>query len=126
MDNMRDFTTETRVKRGRGILVVTAILLVLATLAVMLCVSMSAASIKIAVNEMGPEALALIALLPGMLIFGFAGAVISVITSVLARKIRKRYLGAEQKFGGVSLAISLIYIATSVILPIVTIILLQQ
>ena len=126
MDNMRDFTPETRVKCGRGILVVTAILLVLATLAVILCVSISAASIKIAVNEMGPEALALIALLPGMLIFGFAGAVISVITSVLARKIRKRYIGAEQKFSRVSLAISLIYIATSVILPIVTIILLQQ
>lgn len=127
MDNMRDFTPETRVKRGRGILVVTAILLVLATLAVILCVSMSVSCMEFAfADEVGLNGLALIVLLPGMVIFAVVGLILSVIASILAGKVRRSYIGREKIFGTVSKIVSIIYILVSVILPIVTIILLQQ
>ena len=127
MDNMRDFTPETRVKRGRGILVVTAILLVLATLAVILCVSMSVSCMEFAfADEVGLDGLALIVLLPGMVIFAVVGLILSVIASILAGKVRRSYIGREKIFGTVSKIVSIIYILVSVILPIVTIILLQQ
>ena len=126
LDEM-DFTVEPVVKRGKGILVATIVLLLLATLAVTLCVSMSVSCMEFAfADEVGLDALALIFLLPGMVIFAVVGLVLSVIASILAGKVRRGYIGGEKIFGTVSKIISIIYILASVILPIVTILLLQQ
>ena len=126
LDEM-DFTVEPEVKRGKGILVATIVLLLLATLAVTLCVSMSVSCMEFAfADEVGLDALALIVLLPGMVIFAIVGLILSVIASILAGKVRRGYIGGEKVFGTVSKIISIIYILASVILPIVTILLLQQ
>ena len=127
MDNMNGFATDTRAKRGKGLIVATIVLLLLATLAVTLCVSMSVSCMEFAfADEVGLDALALIVLLPGMVIFAVVGLILSVIALILAGKVRRGYIGGEKIFGTVSKIVSIIYILASVILPIVTIILLQQ
>lgn len=127
MNNMSGFATDTTEKRGKGLIVATIVLLLLATLAVTLCVSMSASCMKFAfADEVGLDGLALIVLLPGMLIFAVVGLILSVIASILAGRVRRGYIGGEKIFGTVSKIVSIIYILASVILPIVTILLLQQ
>ena len=127
MNNMNGFATDTTAKRGRGLIVATIVLLLLATLAVTLCVSMSVSCMEFAfADEVGLNGLALIVLLPGMVIFAVVGLILSVIASILAGKVRRSYIGGEKIFGTVSKIVSIIYILVSVILPIVTIILLQQ
>ena len=127
MNNMNGFATDTTAKRGKGLIVATIVLLLLATLAVTLCVSMSVSCMEFAfADEVGLEGLALIVLLPGMLIFAVVGLILSVIASILAGKVRRGYIGGEKIFGTVSKIVSIIYILASVILPIVTILLLQQ
>ena len=127
MNNMNGFATDTTAKRGKGLIVATVVLLLLATLAVTLCVSMSVSCMEFAfADEVGLDGLALILLLPGMLIFAVVGLILSVIASILAGKVRRGYIGGEKIFGTVSKIISIIYILASVILPIVTILLLQQ
>ena len=127
MNNMNGFETDTTAKRGKGLIVATIVLLLLATLAVTLCVSMSASCMKFAfADEVGLDGLALIVLIPGMLIFAVVGLILSVIASILAGRVRRGYIGGEKIFGTVSKIVSIIYILASVILPIVTILLLQQ
>lgn len=127
MNNMNGFATDTTVKRGKGLIVATVVLLLLATLAVTFCVSMSVSCMEFAfADEVGLDALALIVLLPGMVISAVVGLILSVIASILAGKVRRSYIGGEKIFGTVSKIVSIIYILASVILPIVTILLLQQ
>ena len=127
MNNMNGFATDTTAKRGKGLIVATIVLLLLATLAVTLCVSMSVSCMKFALaDEVGLDGLVLIVLLPGMLIFAVVGLILSVIASILAGKVRRSYIGGEKIFGTVSKIVSIIYILASAILPIVTILLLQQ
>lgn len=127
MNNMNGFATDTTAKRGKGLIVAAIVLLLLATLAVTLCVSMSVSCMKFALaDEVGLDGLVLIVLLPGMLIFAVVGLILSVIASILAGKVRRSYIGGEKIFGTVSKIVSIIYILASVILPIVTILLLQQ
>lgn len=127
MNNMNGFATDTTAKRGKGLIVATIVLLLLATLAVTLCVSMSVSCMKFALaDEVGLDGLVLIVLLPGMLIFAVVGLILSVIASILAGKVRRGYIGGEKIFGTVSKIVSIIYILASAILPIVTILLLQQ
>ena len=126
MNNMNGFATDTTAKRGKGLIVATIVLLLLATLAVTLCVSMSVSCMEFAfADEVGLDGLALIVLLPGMVIFAVVGLVLSVIASILAGRVRRGYIGGEKIFGTVSKIVSIIYILASVILPIVTILLLQ-
>lgn len=127
MNNMNGFATDTTAKRGKGLIVAAIVLLLLATLAVTLCVSMSVSCMKFALaDEVGLDGLVLIVLLPGMLIFAVVGLILSVIASILAGKVRRSYIGGEKIFGTVSKIVSIIYILASAILPIVTILLLQQ
>ena len=127
MNNMNGFATDTTAKRGKGLIVAAIVLLLLATLAVTLCVSMSVSCMKFALaDEVGLDGLVLIVLLPGMLIFAVVGLILSVIASILAGKVRRGYIGGEKIFGTVSKIVSIIYILASAILPIVTILLLQQ
>ena len=127
MNNMNGFATDTTAKRGKGLIVAAIVLLLLATLAVTLCVSMSVSCMKFALaDEVGLDGLVLSVLLPGMLIFAVVGLILSVIASILAGKVRRSYIGGEKIFGMVSKIVSIIYILASAILPIVTILLLQQ
>ena len=64
--------------------------------------------------------------MPFLSIFAVVGLILSVIASILAGKVRRGYIGGEKFFGTVSKIVSIIYILASVILPIVTILLLQQ
>ena len=123
----KDFLVDTSVKRGKGLLVATIVLLLLATLAVTLCVSMSASCMKFAfADEVGLDGLALIVLIPGMLIFAFVGLVLSGISWILASNVTKKYIGAEKIFGRIATVVSILYVSASVILPILTILLLQN
>ncbi len=127
MNNMNGFATDTTAKRGKGLIVATIVFHLLATLAVTLCVAMSVSCMEFAfADEVGLDALALIVLLPGMVIFAVVGLILSVIASILAGRVRRGYIGGEKIFGTVSKIVSIIYILASVILPIVTILLLQQ
>lgn len=107
-------------------LVATVILAMLSTLLMTLTAVVSASSMKFAFYEAGLEGLALIVLLPAMLLFAVVGIILSVITLVLSLKVRKRYLGGERIFGTVVAVLSSLYIAASVILPILTILLLSN
>ena len=125
LDEM-DFTVEPVAKRGKGLLVATIVLLLLATLAVTLCVVMSVSAMEFAFVDAGWDELALIVLIPGMLIFAFVGLVLSGISWILASNVTKKHIGAEKIFGRIATVVSILYVSASVILPILTIFLLQN
>ena len=122
----KDFSVDTSVKRGKGWLVATIVLLLLATLAVATCVAASVSAMEFAFVDAGWDELALIVLIPGMLIFAAVGLILSAIALPLARKVKKKYIGAEKIFGRIATVVSFLYIAVSVILPVVTVLLLQN
>ena len=125
MDEM-DFAVDTSVKRGKGLLVATIVFWLLATLALTMCVSMSVSVMDLALTAEGLDGLALIVLLPAMLIFAVAGLILSIVSSVLSGKARKKYIGAEKIIGTLLMIISILYSVASAVLPIVSILMLPK